>query len=597
MTTKATAVLLCCSLLALHAAAQPNVPVLFSAANSASYDRSAIAQGSLFVVFGQNIGPAQIAQVTSFPLPAQIGGTAITVSFGSTTLNCPMVYSLAGQAAAILPSNTPPGQALLMLTYNGVQSPYPVPVNVVPAAPGIYTLSSSGLGPGVFTALDNSVKTFAATAKAGDTVTAWATGLGPIGSPDNVLPLTFPNFPGVDVFVGTQSAKVIYAGRSGCCSGVDQVSFVIPAGVTGCYLPVSIRNGGRISNFVTIAAGNGSACSDTGPTVPTSIYSRAIAGQPVKTAAIAIGPIMYLHHAGLTGLNNRQYLAETLSKLLHVTVSEQDAATLIRAIEAKNQRAVIRTMAKYAAAWKALDAAAKAHIRAQLNASQEGAAAAFGQYNTAGILASAIGSLFPSIGSCIVPALSSGSPGSSSGSSSKGLDAGPSLSLSGQVGSWTLTTASPGQYQVVFGSTPVGPNVPPGSYTLTGIGGKDVGAFSATLNIGGNIVWTNKSAISTVDRSQSLSITWSGATTPGYVLLGGYSESNSQSPSGFLCTEDASKGSFTIPSFILSALYPTGTNGVMFIGPHPLSRQVAIPGIDLAYFADVSSDSKTVTYR
>lgn len=105
-----------------------------------------------------------------------------------------MVYSLAGQAAAILPSNTPPGQATLMLTYNGVQSPYPVQINAVPTAAGIYTLSSSGLGPGVFTALDNSVKTFTATAKPGDIVTAWATGLGPIDGPDNVLPSAFPNF-------------------------------------------------------------------------------------------------------------------------------------------------------------------------------------------------------------------------------------------------------------------------------------------------------------------------------------------------------------------------------------------------------------------
>ena len=595
MTAKAVVGLLCGFLLALTGSAQPNAPLLFSAVNSASYDRSAIAQGSLFVVFGQNIGPAQIAQASAFPLPAQLGGTAIAVEFGSTSLNCPMVYSVAGQAAAILPSTTPPGQATLMLTYNGVQSPYPVSINVVPTAAGIYTLSSSGLGPGVFTALDNSVKTFTATAKPGDIVTAWATGLGPIGSPDNVLPSSFPNFGGVEVFVGTQAASVIYGGRSGCCSGVDQIAFAIPAGVTGCYLPVAVRRGGTLSNFVTIAvSGNGAPCSDTAPTVPTSIYSRAAGGQPIKTAAIAIGPLPLLRDAGF---NQRQYLAETLSKLLHVKVSEQDATALLRAIEAKNHRAVVRTMAKYASALKALDAAARAKVQAQLTSSQQGTAAAFGQYSTAGILASAMGGLFPSAGTCIVPQLSSGLPGTSSGSSSKGLDAGASLSLSGQVGSWTLTPTSTGQYQVVFGSMPSGPNVPPGAYTLSGAGGKDVGAFTAALNIGGNIVWTNKSAVSTVDRSQPLTITWSGESNPGYVLLGGYSDSSNHQPSGFLCTVDATKGSFTIPSFILSALQPTGTRGVMFIGPHPLSRQVTIPGIDLAYFADASSDSKSLTFQ
>ena len=124
----------------------------------------------------------------------------------------------------------------------------------------------------------------------------------------------------------------------------------------------------------------------------------------------------------------------------------------------------------------------------------------------------------------------------------------------------------PGQYQVVFGSTPVGANVPPGVYTLSGAGGKDIDAFTATLNVGANIVWTNKTSISGVDRSQPLTITWSGGSNPGYVLLG-YSDSSTHQPSGFLCSEDAAKGSFTIPSFILSALHPTGARGVIFRTP------------------------------
>ena len=159
-----------------------------------------------------------------------------------------MVYTLTGQAAAILPSNTPLGPALLMLTYNGVPSTNPVPIQGVSSAVGIYTLSSSGLGPGIFTGLDNSLKTFTATAKAGDIVTAWATGLGPIQGPDNSLPQSFPNFPGVEVFVGNQAATVVYASRSGCCSGVDQISFTIPNGVSGCYVPVAVRTAGKLGN-------------------------------------------------------------------------------------------------------------------------------------------------------------------------------------------------------------------------------------------------------------------------------------------------------------------------------------------------------------
>src|SRR3984885_7382653 len=116
--TDIRATLLRCALLVLPAMAQSNPPLIFSAENSASY-ASTIAQGSLFIVFGANIGPAQLVQASSYPLPPQIGGTAITVTSGSTTLACPMVYSVMGAAAAVLPSSVPPGSAMLTLTYNG----------------------------------------------------------------------------------------------------------------------------------------------------------------------------------------------------------------------------------------------------------------------------------------------------------------------------------------------------------------------------------------------------------------------------------------------------------------------------------------------
>ena len=92
-----------------------------------------------------------------------------------------------------------------------------------------------------------------------------------------------------------------------------------------------------------------------------------------------------------------------------------------------------------------------------------------------------------------------------------------------------------------------------------------------------------------------LTISWTGGASPGTVLIGGYSH-GSQTDIGFACTEDAAKGSFTIPSFILAA-NSTKANGTIFIGQHPLTRQVAIPGTDVAWFVDGSSDSTTVVYH
>ena len=106
-----------------------------------------------------------------------------------------------------------------------------------------------------------------------------------------------------------------------------------------------------------------------------------------------------------------------------------------------------------------------------------------------------------------------------------------------------------------------------------------------------------KPTVTSVDRSQPLTVTWSGGTSPGAVLVGGYVYSNTTGLVGFVCTEDIGKGSFTIPGFILSTLPAAASGGTMFVAPHPLSRQVTIPGVDLAYFMDGSSDSKSVVYK
>jgi len=575
---------------ALPAIAQPNMPFVFSVENSANYG-SSIAQGSLFVVFGANIGPAQLAEAASYPLPPQIGGTSITITSGASMLICPMVYSTTGEAAAILPSNTPPGTASLSLTYNEQTTAFPAQVTVVPSAMGLFTLSSSGLGPGSVTALNGAINSFATAAQPGETLTAWGTGLGPISGSDFTIPSSFPNFPGVEVFVGTQSAKVIYAGRSGCCGGVDQVSFQVPAGVGGCYVPVAVRSGGTISNFASIAVSiDGGPCSDTAPTIPVSVMNKATAGESITAAGLAIGPVSVLR--GL-GFDQNQYLAQTLSKLLRVKVSPDDVAKLLLAGQTHNRKALNRAMVKYAKSWKALDPASKAAVNAAVNLSQEGAYAVFGQFTTPTTVAAAVSGLFPSQGTCtVVTSLTAQAQ-----RTGMRLDAGSSLALSGSAGSWTLAANRTGQYQAVFGSVPTGPNVPPGTYAISGPGGHDVPAFSATLKVGGNIVWTNKAAASSINRSQPLTVTWSGDTNPGDVWIGGYVESRTAPFIGFVCAEDIAKGSFTIPSFILSALPAAANGGAMFIGSHPLSQSVLITGIDLSYFIDGSSDSESVVYR
>jgi uncharacterized protein (TIGR03437 family) len=568
----------------------PILPFAYSAENSASYG-SSVAPGSIFVVYGSNLATGPVVQANTYPLPLALNGASITVTSGPTIVSCPMVYAGSDTVAAVLPSSVPPGKAMMTVSYNGRATPYPTPFDVAPTAPGLYTLGSSGEGPGVFTASDGSAKSFEATAKTGETVTLWATGLGPAAGPDNALPPTFPNFPGIDVFVGTQPATVIYAGRSGCCVGLDQISFVVPDGVQGCYVPVAVRSGSpsqsAFSNFVSLAVSSGGGpCSDTAPTLPVSIMNQATAGQPVTVAALAAGPVSVLQ--GL-GFDVRVYIAQKLSTLLHAKVSVEDVARLLHAQQNHNQRAFRKVMTKYAASWKALSPSAKAAVQAALTPNQEGAVAGLGRYNSPAGVAAAVGVLFPSQGTC------TSLPTVPVSKSAVGLDAGASLAFSGQAGSFTMPLTRTGEYQTLFGSAPSGRDLPPGSYTVTGTGGSDVSAFSARLNVGGNVLWTNKAAISTVDRSQPLTVTWTGGTSPGYVLIGGYVDATTGAQLGFVCSEDVNKGSFTIPAFILSTL--PAESGGMFVSPNPLSQQISIPGVDLAYFMDGSNDAKSLGYR
>jgi len=538
------------------------------------------------------MGPADLVQVSAFPLPNVLSGTSVTVTSGSTTLNCPMIYTSFGQVAAILPSNTPVGTASISVAYNGQTDPSgfsTTQVTVATSSVGIYTTTSSGLGAGVFTnAIDGTLKTLSDSAKPGELVFVWGTGIGPIGTPDNVLPTSFPSFPNVQVWVAGQAAQIYYAGRSGCCSGVDETAFYVPAGANGCNVPVTLVSGGSSSNTVTMpVSASGGPCSDTGPTLPTSILTKAAAGQPVKLAVIAIGPTAILG----AGTEPRA-VAERLSAALHSHVSEADAAILIHAYRAGNPKALRMAMAKYAPQWKALDKRTKARLTAQISFLQDTAIAELGGFSSEGAVATVANAQFPPAGQCVV--LPNSFP-FGLGSVSAGLDAGASLTLSGAAGSFTLKQNSKGQYQALLGASATGPSIPLGTYTISGTGGKDAGAFSATITVASHLAISNKSSLATIDRTQPLTVTWTGGVAGSYVLIGGGSTRFPHSY--FACAEDAGKGTFSIPSYILSSVNTTAAaNGILWISPNPLSSQIAIPGIDAAYFVDGSTDSVNAAF-
>lgn len=259
------------------------VPVIGPPVNQASFETPAspayaIAQGAMFAVFGSDMGPGDLAVATAFPLTTNLSGTSVQVTVGGRTVDCFLVFASAGQLAAILPSTTPLGEGAITVTYNGDTSA-PQPITVAANAVGMFTIPQNGQGPAVITDVDFNVNTYMSSFAPGDVAIAWVTGLGARTADDRAVPEDLKERYQVEVGVGGVSARVLYAGPSGCCAAVDQIVFEIPGGGPGtaqsataadpsnkrmgCHVPVVVKAGGALSNFASMSvADDGPVCGD-----------------------------------------------------------------------------------------------------------------------------------------------------------------------------------------------------------------------------------------------------------------------------------------------------------------------------------------------
>jgi uncharacterized protein (TIGR03437 family) len=281
------------ALLALPAGAAPQIRAILNAASYAQpgMPNSGIAQGSIFVVFGTELGPADLRQAAGFPLQTSLGGTSIRVTVGATTVDALLVYVLATQVAAILPSITPEGTGLMEVTYNG-HTGQAGAFRVVRSSPGVLAQNQAGTGVALAqnfnSTADQPLNALSRPARPGQAVTLWATGLGPIPDNDAFMPVPRDFNINLQVLVGGKPATVRYKGRSGCCGGVDQIVFEVPAGVSGCYVPVVVQVDSAVSNFTTISV----AASDSSDCVDLSGISGPMLEKLQAGASIRVGSVV-----------------------------------------------------------------------------------------------------------------------------------------------------------------------------------------------------------------------------------------------------------------------------------------------------------------
>jgi len=251
-------------------------PVITGVLNAASYavpglPHSAIAQGSMFVVFGQDLAQEQLVVATA-PLSTELGGCSIRVSGGGVTADAVLYYTSAAQVAAILPSRIPEGDATIAVTYrflpHNIKTSAPARIRVARSSFGIFTRNQAGSGPGIVqnynSATDQPVNALTTPVRPGQVMILWGTGLGPVSFDETQLPQVGDLDVDAEVMVGNKSARILYKGRSPQFPGIDQINFEVPADAPeGCHVPLAVQVGGVVSNFASIAiASAGAVCSD-----------------------------------------------------------------------------------------------------------------------------------------------------------------------------------------------------------------------------------------------------------------------------------------------------------------------------------------------
>jgi uncharacterized protein (TIGR03437 family) len=509
----------------LGAGSAPAQVIAQAAVNGASFLNAALpngklAPGVLFTVFGSGMGPdsipggESIIQNHGFPLATELDGTSVRVTVGDVTADCPMIFRTNRQIAAILPSTIPPGSGSLTVSYNG-QTSEPLPIQVIEHDFGIFSVTQSGYGQGVITdPFTNVADTIIASSNPDQMMDIWGTGLGAVGGDEAAGPL-----PGdmatldVKVIVGGIPAQVIYRGRSGCCAGVDQIRFIVPDGVSGCYVPVRVIVDGLWSNDVTMAiAENGPYCSSPG------------------------GPT---------------------------------AADLWVAVQTGNLRQAVISISRS----RLPDYADLPYARSDY------AQASFRDNPLIDLLQNGLYPPSPRIGSCTITQSSYGLWGFVSISNFLGFDIGP-VTMSGPPGTYDLIDGGapdfptgiqsldfiPGYADDVLGVIRDGTVLGAGTYTFTSPGGSyegffpipSSGPFSVALILPELLDWTNRDALSAVDRTQPLTVTWSNGVPGAWMNIAGTSifGVGGYGPIGmtFSCWTDAAAGSFTVPPEILAAM-------------------------------------------
>jgi uncharacterized protein (TIGR03437 family) len=510
-----------------------------------------IPQGALFIASIKGIGSDQIQQA-SFPLPTidGLGGVTIQIASAGAVIDAIMVYLAPNEVAAILPSATPLGPATITVNKDGVSATKAI--KVIAAAFGIFVQFGTG-GAGAAVAFNvagdgsSAQNSTALSAMAGQDVLINGTGLGAIASDETQPGVTDVPGTAIQVYVGTQPATVVSAGRGYCCDGLDPsfrippgiaawdvIRFTVPDGVVGCYVPVVAQIGTFVSNLAVISIDpSGAACALPPSTLPPDLAQKLANQTRLASASISLSRGFGLSVNANTGA---------------VTSTKKDTGSATFFSYANIQASSVVPIGIFS----------------------ENVCTINGFPNANGI-DTHDGNPVTIPPPPVVTALDAGTP----------------LTVKGPAGTKTIVKRVLGALfdypGVTFGDTTPGNYFDAGHYTVTGSGGKDVGVFTASTDVPSKqFLWTNMLDVKKpIDRTQDLTLTWTGGVPGTQVTAVGGSNVNGVNIA-FLCAAAVEAGQMTIPSYVLLNLPPTGTSpvpGQLTVGNDSASVFMA-PGLD-----------------
>ncbi len=146
--------------------------------NAASFSpTAAVAPGAIVAVFGSNLAAGSMA-ATQSPLPTLLNQTSVTFN----GVAAPLFYVSSGQVNAQVPFNIPAGSVSVQVT-RGSSTSVAEMVNVASASPGIFIVDETNQIGAIVHALSGTVVTTSAPAVAGEYLSIYCTGLGPLNMP------------------------------------------------------------------------------------------------------------------------------------------------------------------------------------------------------------------------------------------------------------------------------------------------------------------------------------------------------------------------------------------------------------------------------